>query len=44
MMTINPAASLEYYLATVTDSDGLGVIKAQTGTESVSYYNPVVSG
>ena len=44
MMTINPAASLEYYLATVTDSDGLGVIKAQTGTESVSYYNPKLNG
>jgi conjugative relaxase-like TrwC/TraI family protein len=40
MMTINPAASLDYYLATAADADGLPVVDASAGMETVRYYQP----
>ena len=44
MMTINPAASLDYYLATAADADGLPVTdkpsRIATGSHSVGYYQP----
>jgi conjugative relaxase-like TrwC/TraI family protein len=39
MMTINPAASLDYYLATVADADGVPLLDKQERIGAVGYYN-----
>ena len=44
MMTINPAASLDYYLATVSDADGVGLIEKHADTGTVGYYNAKLEG
>jgi conjugative relaxase-like TrwC/TraI family protein len=38
MMTINPAASIDYSLATSTDADGLPLTDGASGTGKIGYY------
>lgn len=38
MMTINPAASLDYYLASSADADGVPLIASEPNADRVSYY------
>jgi conjugative relaxase-like TrwC/TraI family protein len=38
MMTINPAASLDYYLASSADADGVPLIASEPNADRVGYY------
>ncbi len=38
MMTINPAASLDYYLASSSDADGVPLVASEPNADSIGYY------
>jgi conjugative relaxase-like TrwC/TraI family protein len=38
MMTLNPAASLDYYLATAADAEGMPLLDGEANTPRVGYY------
>lgn len=44
MMTLNPAASLDYYLATAADADGLPIADQSQEGGNIRYYQPRLNG